>query len=231
MDAEGIQRAHLVGNSLGGRVAIEVGLRAPDRVRSLGLLCPSMAWRKRRHFVPLVKLLRPELAAIPHTFGDALVRQQFWSMFSRPERIHPIGGRRRRRGVPPHLPLGEREGRLPLGRPAHLPGGAQGTEGLLDPVAAARAAGDVRLGRRGPPRSARLLPRRPRRLADGAPGGVEQCGHVPRSSTRSMRTRWSTTSSVARRPQRPSAPRGDSAGPPAACRCGSMATAGPQQRD
>jgi pimeloyl-ACP methyl ester carboxylesterase len=89
MDTMGIDRAHLVGNSLGGRVAIEVGLQSPGRVRSLGLLCPSMAWRKRRHFVPLVKLLRPELAAIPHTFGDALVRQQFWSMFSRPERIHP----------------------------------------------------------------------------------------------------------------------------------------------
>jgi len=89
MDAQGIDRAHLVGNSLGGRVAIEVGLRDPHRVRSLSLLCPSMAWRRRRHFVPVVKLLRPELAAIPHTFGNALVRQQFWSMFSRPERIHP----------------------------------------------------------------------------------------------------------------------------------------------
>jgi pimeloyl-ACP methyl ester carboxylesterase len=48
-----------------------------------------MAWRKRRHFAPLVKMARPELAAIPHTFGDALVRKQFWSLFSRPERIHP----------------------------------------------------------------------------------------------------------------------------------------------
>ncbi len=89
MDAMGIERAHLVGNSLGGRIAIEVGLREPRRVQSLSLLCPSMAWRRRRQFVPLVKLLRPELAAIPHTFGNALVRQQFWSMFSRPERIHP----------------------------------------------------------------------------------------------------------------------------------------------
>jgi len=89
MDAEGIERAHLVGNSLGGRVAIEVGLQTPERVRSLSMLCSSMAWRKRRHFVPIVRLLRPELAAIPHTFGDVLVRQQFWSMFSRPERIHP----------------------------------------------------------------------------------------------------------------------------------------------
>lgn len=89
MDAIEIDRAHVVGNSLGGRVAIEVGLQRPDRVQSLSLLCPSMAWRKRRHFVPIVRLLRPELAAIPHTFGDALVRQQFWGMFSRPERIHP----------------------------------------------------------------------------------------------------------------------------------------------
>ena len=89
MDAKDIERAHLVGNSLGGRVAIEVGLQAPERVQSLSLLCPSMAWRRRRHFVPLVRLLRPELAAIPHTLGDALVRQQFWSMFSRPELIHP----------------------------------------------------------------------------------------------------------------------------------------------
>jgi pimeloyl-ACP methyl ester carboxylesterase len=89
MAAQDIDRAHLVGNSLGGRVALEVGRQSPERVQSLSLLCPSMAWRKRRHFVPLVRLLRPELAAIPHTFGDALVRQQFWSMFSRPERIHP----------------------------------------------------------------------------------------------------------------------------------------------
>jgi pimeloyl-ACP methyl ester carboxylesterase len=89
MDTQGIQRAHLVGNSLGGRVAIEVGLQSPDRVQSLSLLCPSLAWRKRRHFVPVVRLLRPELAAIPHTFGDSLVRKQFWSMFARPERIHP----------------------------------------------------------------------------------------------------------------------------------------------
>src|SRR5262245_36120979 len=89
MDAMAIERAHLVGNSLGARVAIEVGLREPGRVQSLSLLCPSMAWRRRRHFVPIVRLLRPELAAIPHSFGGSLVRQQFWSMFSRPERIHP----------------------------------------------------------------------------------------------------------------------------------------------
>lgn len=84
-----IDRAHLVGNSLGGRIAIEVGLTAPDRVSSLSLLAPSLAWRRRRRFVPIVRLLRPELAAIPHPMTNGLVRRQFWGMFARPERLHP----------------------------------------------------------------------------------------------------------------------------------------------
>src|SRR3954447_6272348 len=40
MDAMGIERAHLVGNSMGGRVAIEVGLRAPDRSAASGCSAP-----------------------------------------------------------------------------------------------------------------------------------------------------------------------------------------------
>src|SRR5205807_7909186 len=35
MDELGIGRTYLVGNSMGGRVAIEVGLKAPERVRAL----------------------------------------------------------------------------------------------------------------------------------------------------------------------------------------------------
>lgn len=89
MDAMGIRRAHLVGNSLGGRVAIEVGLAEPERICSLSLLTPSLAWRKRRELVPFVRLLRPELAAIPHKMSSRVVRRQFWGMFARPERLHP----------------------------------------------------------------------------------------------------------------------------------------------
>ena len=48
MDTLAIDRAHLVGNSMGGRVAIEVGLEAPTRVRTLSLLAPSMAWLRGR---------------------------------------------------------------------------------------------------------------------------------------------------------------------------------------
>ena len=89
LDALEIKRAHLVGNSLGGRVALEVGLEAPERVASLSLLAPSLAWRSNRGFVPIVKLLRPELAAIPHPINGGIVRRQFWNLFARPERLHP----------------------------------------------------------------------------------------------------------------------------------------------
>jgi pimeloyl-ACP methyl ester carboxylesterase len=89
LDAMGIRQAHLIGNSLGGRVAIELGLTAPDRVASLSMLSPSLAWRRRRALAPIVKLLRPELAAIPHRMNAQLVRRQFWGMFARPERLHP----------------------------------------------------------------------------------------------------------------------------------------------
>src|SRR5215208_5575776 len=63
MDASGLDRAHVVGNSMGGRIALEVALAEPDRVQSASLLSPALAFRKRRTFVPLVRLVRPELAA------------------------------------------------------------------------------------------------------------------------------------------------------------------------
>ena len=47
MDQLEIPRAHVVGNSMGGRVAIEMGLNAPDRISALGLLCPAVAWIRR----------------------------------------------------------------------------------------------------------------------------------------------------------------------------------------
>jgi pimeloyl-ACP methyl ester carboxylesterase len=67
LDALGLERAHLIGNSLGGRVALEVGLRHPERVGRLVLLAPSLAWRRPRPWAPLVRVLRPELGLVQVT--------------------------------------------------------------------------------------------------------------------------------------------------------------------
>lgn len=87
MDALGIDRAHLIGNSMGGRISLEVAMRAPDRVRSVTLFCPAVAFIKRREFVPIVKMLRPELGLVPHRLPHRLVVRSVRMMFSRPERL------------------------------------------------------------------------------------------------------------------------------------------------
>ena len=77
LDALEIERAHLVGNSLGGRVALELGLRNPSRVGRLGLLAPSLAWRRGRPWAPLVRLTRPELGLLqlaPRPVIERIVR-------------------------------------------------------------------------------------------------------------------------------------------------------------
>jgi pimeloyl-ACP methyl ester carboxylesterase len=90
MDAMDIDCAHLVGNSMGGRIALEVALGDADRVKTLSLLSPALAFRRRRELVPLVRLIRPELAAIPHPMRAARVREHFWGLFARPERLDPV---------------------------------------------------------------------------------------------------------------------------------------------
>lgn len=67
MDALGIRRAHAIGNSMGGRVALELGLRHPDRVDRLVLLAPSLAWRRERPWAPFVRALSPHLGLVQIT--------------------------------------------------------------------------------------------------------------------------------------------------------------------
>ena len=87
MDELGIEQADLIGNSMGGRVAIEVGLEAPQRVGRIALLAPSPAFIRRRQFVRIVRILRPELALIPVYLPRRRVVAGVKSMFSRPDRL------------------------------------------------------------------------------------------------------------------------------------------------
>jgi pimeloyl-ACP methyl ester carboxylesterase len=78
MDALGLERAHIAGNSMGGRVAIEAGLTDRDRTGALLLLSPALAWLRARPWAPIVRALRPELGLIqpaPRPVVEAMVRR------------------------------------------------------------------------------------------------------------------------------------------------------------
>lgn len=78
LDALGLERASLVGNSMGGRVAIETGLRAPDRVDRIVLLAPALAWLRSRPWAPLLRLVPPQLGLVqiaPRPLVESIARQ------------------------------------------------------------------------------------------------------------------------------------------------------------
>jgi pimeloyl-ACP methyl ester carboxylesterase len=78
MDALELEQAHLVGNSMGGRICIEAGLIEPDRVPTLSLLSPALAWLRDRRWAPVVRALRPELGLVqlaPKQLTEGLVRR------------------------------------------------------------------------------------------------------------------------------------------------------------
>lgn len=93
LDAIGVERAAIVGNSMGGRVAVELALDHPDRVAALGLLTPAVAFDEYRFIRPLINLLRFDLpvGAAPWPLAGALPRRMIdvglRSMFADPSRV------------------------------------------------------------------------------------------------------------------------------------------------
>jgi pimeloyl-ACP methyl ester carboxylesterase len=78
MDELGIEKTYAVGNSMGGRVALELGFEHHDRVHKLALLSPSLAWLRERKWAGPLKLVRPELGLLqiaPRPIVDGIVRR------------------------------------------------------------------------------------------------------------------------------------------------------------
>jgi pimeloyl-ACP methyl ester carboxylesterase len=78
LDALNLERAEFIGNGMGGRVAIELGLRAPERVNRLGLLAPSLAWLRDRPWAPYLRWVAPQLGLIqpaPRALVEGIVRR------------------------------------------------------------------------------------------------------------------------------------------------------------
>lgn len=79
LDALEIERADIVGNSMGGRISIELGLRAPERTGKIALLSPALAWLRRdRRWELLLRLPVHRLGLIqpaPRWVTEQIVRR------------------------------------------------------------------------------------------------------------------------------------------------------------
>ena len=81
------QPAVLIGNSLGGRTALQAALDDPDAVRGLVLLCPAVAFRKLRQLVPLVRMMPDRLGALPIVVPRVLAVRGLRNLFADPSRL------------------------------------------------------------------------------------------------------------------------------------------------
>ena len=89
MNATGVERATLIGNSMGGRIAIEMALRHPGRVDRLVLFAPSLAFRRFRFFQPVVRLVAAELGVLPVPLPRWAALATLRYMFADPDRLPP----------------------------------------------------------------------------------------------------------------------------------------------
>jgi pimeloyl-ACP methyl ester carboxylesterase len=78
LDELGLERAHLAGNSMGGRIAIETGLLYSNRVDRLVLLSPALAWLRDRGWKWLLRMPLPQLGYLqptPRRLVEPIVRR------------------------------------------------------------------------------------------------------------------------------------------------------------
>jgi pimeloyl-ACP methyl ester carboxylesterase len=86
MDQLDVDATFVAGNSMGGRVAMEMAMLDPGRVRAISCLCPSAAF-SHRPALWLVKLLRPELAFATSRLPRGYVKEGLKQLFSDPDRV------------------------------------------------------------------------------------------------------------------------------------------------
>lgn len=77
LDEIGIERAHVIGNSMGGRVAIELALLHSERIDKVAMLSPALAWLRGRRGrwllqppLPMLGLVQPA----PRVITEPIVR-------------------------------------------------------------------------------------------------------------------------------------------------------------
>jgi pimeloyl-ACP methyl ester carboxylesterase len=89
MDELGAERTMAVGNSMGGRVALELALRSPNRVESLALLDAALPGIRWRALVGFGRIVPTEFASLPLPLRERWMRTMLGRMFAHPERLAP----------------------------------------------------------------------------------------------------------------------------------------------
>ncbi len=83
-----LRQVHLVGNSMGGRIAIELALRHPDSVRSVVGLGAAVAFDEYQRLGHVLRLLQPHWAGVaPFPMRMAWVEGMVRDLFHDPSRV------------------------------------------------------------------------------------------------------------------------------------------------
>lgn len=85
LDEVGAGRVALIGNSMGGRVALEVAARTPDRVSSLVLLDPAVAGLPFPMYTRLLRMLPTGVGRVPLPLRKRLVMRGIRQLFADPQ--------------------------------------------------------------------------------------------------------------------------------------------------
>ncbi len=87
MDVVGVDGVTVMGNSLGGRIALELALRSPGRVAALALLDPSVPGLRWRHVMGFTRVFPTEIGAIPFPLRERWMEVMIRRLFARPDRL------------------------------------------------------------------------------------------------------------------------------------------------
>ena len=85
LEAVGAEEAVVVGNSMGGRVALELAARSPDRVKALALLSPAVPGLRVRYLLGFMKVIPTEIGVIPFPVRERLMKFVLGQLFVHPE--------------------------------------------------------------------------------------------------------------------------------------------------
>ena len=87
LDALGYETALIGGNSMGGKIAMEMAMRRPEKVQAIACLCPAAAF-SHRPMLFLARLLRPELGLIAGRISRERIRGQIGMMIADARALH-----------------------------------------------------------------------------------------------------------------------------------------------